>query len=148
MDNSVTKVLQEKRLKCHASFLRHSDIVMNRLSIMIDFGMGSSFIVPTPLVGGGTICSNGVFFVQTILADRCIHRREMWVISIKSSPRVKFEINNFFNFVFLEELFKNSWEHWIFGSLLFPFSVYFVRFNIFFLQIFFQNSHLAAKCTN
>ena len=33
-------------------------------------------IVPTPLVVGGTILSNG-FFVQTILADRYIHRREM-----------------------------------------------------------------------
>ena len=33
-------------------------------------------IVPTPLVGGGTIYSNG-FFVQSVLADRYIHRREM-----------------------------------------------------------------------
>ena len=27
--------------------------------------------------GGGTIYSNGFFFVQSILADRYIHRREM-----------------------------------------------------------------------
>ena len=33
--------------------------------------------VLTPLVGGGTIYSNGFFFVQSILADRYIRRREM-----------------------------------------------------------------------
>ena len=33
-----------------------------------------------------------VFFVQTILADRYIHRREMWVVSLKSSSSIKFEI--------------------------------------------------------
>ena len=32
-------------------------------------------IVPTPLEGGGTTYSNGFFFVQSILADRYIHRR-------------------------------------------------------------------------
>ena len=56
-----------------------------------------SIFVPIPLVGGGSIYSNG-FFVQTILADRCIHRREMPVVSLKSSSSVKFEIKDFFEF--------------------------------------------------
>ena len=35
------------------------------------------FVVPNPLEGGGAIYSNGFFFVQSILADRYIHRREL-----------------------------------------------------------------------
>ena len=34
-------------------------------------------IVPTPLVGGRNYILKQVFFVQSILADRYIHRREM-----------------------------------------------------------------------
>ena len=34
-------------------------------------------IVPTPLVGGRNYILKRVFFVQSILADRCIRRREM-----------------------------------------------------------------------
>ena len=34
-------------------------------------------VVPTPLVGEGTVYSNGVFFVLTILADQYIHRSEI-----------------------------------------------------------------------
>ena len=53
----------------------------NYLSVqkqMIRFHGSSSLLLipPTPLGEGGTIYSNG-FFVQTILADRYIHRREM-----------------------------------------------------------------------
>ena len=36
--------------------------------------MSFAFSVRIPLVGGGTIYSNGFFFVQTILANRYIHR--------------------------------------------------------------------------
>ena len=79
----------------------------------------TNIIVPTPLVGGGgTIYSNGFFFVPWILADRYIHRREMCVVSLKSSSSVEFEIKKIFlNFDFFEELsrFKVSCEHWIFG---------------------------------
>ena len=39
-----------------------------------------SFIVPTPLEGGGTIYSNG-FFVQSIFADRYFHRSELRLVS-------------------------------------------------------------------
>ena len=62
-------------------------------------------IVPTPLGGGGTIYSNVFFFVHSILADRYIHRREMLVVSLKSSSSVEFKIKKiFFNFVIFEEL--------------------------------------------
>ena len=45
------------------------------------------------------------FFVQTILADRYIHRREVLVVSLKSSSSVEFEIKEIlFNFVFFEEI--------------------------------------------
>ena len=102
----------------------------------------SMIIVPTPLVGGGTIYSNGFFFVPWILADRYIHRREMCVVSLKSSSIVEFEIKKIFlNFVFFEELsrFKVSCEHWIFGLLLFTFTVIFVRINVFSSKNLIQN---------
>ena len=89
--------------------------------------------------GGGTIYSNGFFSVPWILADRYIHRREMCVVSLKSSTSVEFEIKKIFlNFVFFEELsrFKVSCEHWIFGSLLFTFTVIFVRINVFLLKFY------------
>ena len=60
--------------------------------------------VPTPLVGGRTIYSN-VFFVQTILADRYIHRREILVVSLKSSSSVEIEIKKIFVFRFFFEEF-------------------------------------------
>ena len=75
-------------------------------------------IVPTPLVGAGTIYSNGFFFVQSILADRYIHRAEKIVVSLKSSSTVEFEIKKIFlNFVIFEELsrFKVLCEHEIFA---------------------------------
>ena len=64
------------------------------------------------------------------------------MISLKSSSSVEFEIKNIFlNFVFFEELsrFKVSFEHWIFGSLLFTFTVIFVRINVFSTKNLIQN---------
>ena len=49
--------------------------------------------VSTPLEGwggGGTIYSNGFFFVQSILADRYNNRRELWVVSLKSCSSVEY----------------------------------------------------------
>ena len=49
-----------------------------------------------------------VFFVQTILADRYIHCREMWVVSIKISSSVEFEIKKIFlKIVFFFEEFSS-----------------------------------------
>ena len=64
------------------------------------------------------------------------------MISLKSSSSVEFEIKKIFlNFVFFEELsrFNVSCEHWIFGSLLFTFTVIFVRINVFSTKNLIQN---------
>ena len=53
-------------------------------------------IVPTPLEGGGTIYSNGFFFVQSILADRYIHRRELRLVSLESLSSVEYGIKKIF----------------------------------------------------
>ena len=62
-----------------------------------------TFFVPTPLEWGGTIYSNqmGFFFVQTILTDRYINRRELRVESLKGPSSVEY-VNKkiFLNFVF------------------------------------------------
>ena len=67
---------------------------------------------------GEELYTKMVFFVQTISADRYIHRREMWVLSLKSSSSVEFEIKKIF--VFFEELSKLKvlCEHVVFCSLL------------------------------
>ena len=65
----------------------------------------NSFFVPTPLEGGGTIYSNGFFFVQSILADRYIHRREMRLVSLESLSSVEYGIKKvFLIFVFDREI--------------------------------------------
>ena len=55
----------------------------------------SLLFVPTPLEGGGTIYSNGFFFVQSILADRYIHRREFRLVSLESLSSVEYGIKNY-----------------------------------------------------
>ena len=56
--------------------------------------------VPIHFSGRGTIYSNG-FFVQTILADRYIHRRELWVVALESPSSGEYEIEkSFFILVF------------------------------------------------
>ena len=88
--------LRVKRL--FSLFLKHFEYL--RLLKQVHFlSEIARFIVPAPLVGG-TIYSNGLFF-QTILADRYIHRREMWVVLLKSCSSVEFEIKKvFFQFSF------------------------------------------------
>ena len=106
------------------------------------------FIVMTPLVGGGTIYSNGFFFVQTILVDRYIHRTEMLVVSLKSSSSVEFEYKkNFWNFVFFDKLsrFKVLCEHVIFGMILFTVWGIFAQIKIFSIKIVIENYILRHK---
>ena len=65
----------------------------------------SILFVPTPLEGGGTIYSNGFFFVQSILTDRYIHRRELRLVPLESLSSVEYGIEKIFlNFVFHREI--------------------------------------------
>ena len=81
--------------------------------------------------GGGEELYNQMgFFVQTVLADRYFHRREMWVVSLKSSHRVEFETKkDFFYFRFFEELSRIEilCEHGIFSMILFTLSVFWLK---------------------
>ena len=61
-------------------------------------------IVPTPLEGGGTICST-VFFVQTILTDQYIHRTQFWAVSLKSPSSAEYGIKKIFWNSFCERVF-------------------------------------------
>ena len=51
--------------------------------------------------GGGTIYSTGFIFVQSILADRYIHHRELRLVSLKSFSSVEYGIKKIFWFSFL-----------------------------------------------
>ena len=66
-------------------------------SLFVRHALYLQLFVPTPLVGGGTIYSNGFLFVQRISSDRYFHGREMWVLSLKSSPSVEFKIKKIFS---------------------------------------------------
>ena len=65
--------------------------------------MKTSF--PTHFSGGGTICSPG-FFVESIFADRYLHRTDFCRISLESLSSVKFQINEFFEFLFFRGLHR------------------------------------------
>ena len=61
---------------------------------------------------GGTVYATGFFFVQSILTDRYINRRELWVVSLKSPSSAEYGIKKIFSiFVFYRELsrFKFLW---------------------------------------
>ena len=88
-----------------------------------------------PHLWQGTIYSNSFFFGQTILADRYIHRRVMWVVSIKnSSPsNVEFEFNLYFEFCIFRRVIQVSIFMWTrdICMILFSFSVIFVQIKAF-----------------
>ena len=101
-------------------------VVVNVVCINL-FKSSLWIIVPTPtLVGRRNYILNWVFFVQSILADRYIHRRELWVVSLKSPASVEYGIKKIFQFSF----FTGSYwglkfcEHL---TVLFTFSVVFAK---------------------
>ena len=55
---------------------------------------GNGTFCSDPSRGGGTILK--WFFVQTILADRYIHRRELRLVSLESLPSVEYESKIFY----------------------------------------------------
>ena len=120
----------------------HSNITVRRKANYFDDCLRlkwehSDHFCSDPTCGGRNYILKWVFFVPWILADRYIHCREVWVVSLKSSFSVNFEIKKiFFIFVFFEELSRIEilCEHRIFGMILFTFSVTFLKIIIFLLQ--------------
>ena len=95
------------------------------LHIFFNINSYVTLVVPTPLVGGRNYILEWVFFVQSILADGYIHRRELWVVSLKSSSSVEFEIKKILlNFLLFEELSRI--EILCERDILFTFSVIYV----------------------
>ena len=90
--------------------------------------------VPVPLKWRWTICSTD-FFVQSILADRQIHRRvgvyRVGVVSLESPSSVEYQFRkNSFNFAFSEELWRFKFR-WTFAWFpLFTFSFIFAEILI------------------
>ena len=100
---------------------------------ILQFTRYANKIVPTNTQMG--------FFVRTSLAARYIHRREMWVVSLKNSSSVEFGTNFCLNFVFFEEISRIDFlcEQGIFVMNLFSFSVIFHQIKIIFIKISIQN---------
>ena len=72
--------------------------------------------------GGEELYTQMFFFVQTILADRYIHCREIWEVSFKSSSNAEFEIKKiFFIFVYFEELSRFKEGQWCLAWFYSPF---------------------------
>ena len=97
--------------------------------------MAKSINCSDPPYGARNYILKCVFFVQTTLANRYIHRRELWVVSLKSSSSVDFGINKIFSkFSFFEELarFKVLREHVMLGIILFNCS----NKDFFFIKIY------------
>ena len=89
-----------------------------------------------PTCGGRNYILKWVFFffVQWILADRYIRRREMWVVSLKSWSSVEFKSKKIFlNFVFFRGVIEDWSFVWTMGSLawLFTFSTIFFKLRSF-----------------
>ena len=100
---------KEKQLASHCNLrIKQPYIKSNRLTNPLNV-FSFHIFAPTPLEGGGTIYSNWFFFVQSIFADRYIHRRELILVSLESSSSVKYGIKKIFLiFVFYRELSRFS----------------------------------------
>ena len=93
------------------------------------------YLLFRPHLWGEELYTQMVFFVQSILADRYIHRREMWVVSLKSSSSVEFETKKIFlNFIFFEELSRIEFcDNGIISIILLTFSEILVQIKISFI---------------
>ena len=96
-------------------------------------------IVPTPLVGGEELYTQMGFFVQSILADRYIHRRELRLVSLESLSSVEYGIKKIFQiFVFFSRSYRGL-NFCVNTRYLFTFSVIFLQIKMFSIKIVFQN---------
>ena len=83
-----------------------------------------------PLLRGKELYTQMGFFVQSILADRYIHRRELRLVSLESFSSVEYGISKIFLiFVFYRELSRfKFWENRVnSGEILFTFSGIFTK---------------------
>ena len=86
---------------CESKYLVWTD----RAKIFNPFRQMFTIIVPTPLEGGGNYILKWVFFVQSILADRYFHHRELRLVSLESLSSVEYGIKKIFLiFVFDREI--------------------------------------------
>ena len=86
-----------------------SNFLMSQWFVTINASLKSIFVPTATLVGREELYTQLVFFVQTILADRYIHRRELWVVSLKSSSSVEHGIKKIFSvFVFYSKFCEHS----------------------------------------
>ena len=105
----------------------------------LDNVLSNAIIVPTPLVGGEELYTQtGIFFVQSILADRYICRREKWVVSLKSCSSVEFKIKKIFWFSFFSRSYRGL-KFCVNTGYLFTFSVIFLKIKTFSIKTVFQN---------
>ena len=67
--------------------------------------LSTAFFCCCDPLGGRNYTLKWVFFVQSILTDRYIHHTELWVVTLKSTSSLEYEIKKIFlNFVFYREL--------------------------------------------
>ena len=116
------------------------------LSEFVEVDILFCVFVPTPLVGGRNYILKWVFFVQSILADRYIHRREMWVVSLKSWSSIEFKIKKIFLFPFFSRSYRGL-KFCVNTGYLFTFSVIF-QIKMFSIKIEFQTSISCNKWNN
>ena len=94
----------------------------------------------------------GFFFVQSILADRYIHRRELRLVSLESLSSAEYGIKKIcFKFRFFFGALSRIevlCEHGIIGMILFTFRVIFLKIKIFSTKTVFQTYISSHKLTN
>ena len=79
----------------------------NEKAVIASFKIEWKFFVPTPLDGGRNYILNWDFFVHTILADRYIHRRELWVLSLKNPSSLAYWITKIFWISFSRAIYQS-----------------------------------------
>ena len=94
-----TRSISDKYPESKEQIERNSPVIEEESPSKVSRG---SLIVPTPLEGGGrNYILKWVFFVQSILADRYIHSRELRLVSLESLSSAEYGIKKIFLFSFL-----------------------------------------------
>ena len=105
--------MPEKNIKLTETFDRFLLKSLNILrSLQASYLTNLGAICSDPIVGEELYTQMG-FFVQTILADRYIHRTELKLASLESSSSVEYGTKRFFLYFFSTESYRglNFWEN-------------------------------------